>query len=58
MSEAADTGVRATAELYGGNLSPIAQTQEFAVWFLFGSVFALVIYFIWAEIILKKVKKK
>lgn len=32
--------------------------QEFAIWFLFGSVFALLIYFIWAEIILKKRKKK
>ncbi len=32
--------------------------QEFAVWFLFGSVFALLIYFVWAEIILKKYKKK
>jgi DNA-binding transcriptional ArsR family regulator len=57
-TEAADTGLRATAEAYGGNFSPIAQTQEFAVWFLFGSVFALIIYFIWAEIILKKIKKK
>ena len=32
--------------------------QEFAIWFLFGSVFALIIYFVWAEIILKKYKKK
>jgi DNA-binding transcriptional ArsR family regulator len=36
---------------------PITQTQEFAVWFLFGSVAALVIYFVWAEIILKKMKR-
>jgi DNA-binding transcriptional ArsR family regulator len=33
------------------------QTQEFAVWFLFGSVFALLVYFVWAEVILKKIKK-
>jgi len=43
--------------------APIAQqvttnNQEFAMWFLFGSVFALLIYFVWAEIILKKLKKK
>ena len=37
---------------------PATQTsfsnQEFAIWFLFGTVFALVVYFIWAELILKK----
>jgi len=32
--------------------------QEFAIWFLFGGVFALLTYFIWAEIILKKYNKK
>jgi predicted transcriptional regulator len=50
-SEALATGMRVAAE------TPITQTQEFAVWFLFGSVAALVIYFVWAEIILKKIKK-
>ncbi len=37
---------------------PIMQTQEFAVWFLLGSVVALLLYFVWAEIILKKFKSK
>jgi DNA-binding transcriptional ArsR family regulator len=50
-SEAVATGMRSAVE------TPITQTQEFAVWFLFGSVAALVIYFVWAEIILKKIKK-
>ena len=43
--------------------APVAQeisvsNQEFAIWFLFGSVFALLIYYVWAEIILKRKKKK
>ncbi len=37
--------------------TPITQTQEFAIWFLFGSVSALIIYFVWAEVILKWKKK-
>ena len=36
---------------------PILQTQEFAMWFLFGSVFTLLVYFFWAEMILKWFKR-
>lgn len=53
--ESADTslaaGISAIPE------TPFMQTQEFAIWFLFGSVVALVVYFVWAEVILKKMKK-
>jgi len=52
MEESADMALKAMPS------QPVMQTQEFAVWFLFGSVFALLIYFVWAEIILKKIKKK
>jgi len=52
MEESADMALKAIPS------QPVMQTQEFAVWFLFGSVFALLIYFVWAEIILKKIKKK
>lgn len=38
-------------------LPAVAQGQDFAVWFLFGSIFALLLYFVWAEVILKKIKK-
>lgn len=34
-----------------------ASNQDFAVWFLLGSVSAILIYFVWAEIILKNKKK-
>ncbi|MEM2130924.1 MAG: winged helix-turn-helix domain-containing protein [Candidatus Woesearchaeota archaeon] len=34
------------------------QEQDFAFWFLIGSLITLVIYFLWAEVILKKIIKK
>lgn len=36
----------------------VASNQDFAVWFLFGSIFALLLYFVWAEVILKKFIKR
>jgi DNA-binding transcriptional ArsR family regulator len=50
-SQVLAAGMRSAAEV------PITQTQEFAMWYLFGSVVALVLYFVWAEVILKKMKK-
>ncbi|MEM4397620.1 MAG: winged helix-turn-helix domain-containing protein [Candidatus Woesearchaeota archaeon] len=32
--------------------------QDFAFWFLLGSLFSILIYFVWAELILKKFRKK
>jgi DNA-binding transcriptional ArsR family regulator len=51
--------VSADAAMAGSGVSQsIFQSPEFSMWFLFGSVFTLLIYFVWAEIILKKIKKK
>jgi len=35
-----------------------ASNQEFALWFLTGSIFALILYFVWVEIIINKPLKK
>lgn len=54
----ADAGEDVAMKALSQPAQPLLQTQEFAVWFLFGSVFALIVYFIWAEVILKKIKKR
>lgn len=63
MGKAMDYAVEETVqELARAPVEPIVNTmasnQEFAIWFLFGSMFALLVYFIWAEIILKRKKRQ
>ncbi len=57
IEETADVGARVASSSQEA-FTPLLQTQEFALWFLFGSVFTLLLYFIWAEIIIKKIDKK
>ncbi|MBN2367616.1 winged helix-turn-helix transcriptional regulator [Candidatus Woesearchaeota archaeon] len=54
--EATSRAAEETLKIAPPAASPLIQSQEFAVWFLFGTIFALVVYFVWAEIILKKKK--
>jgi len=62
IKAAADAAVEEGAEqmLARAATEPVVNTmvsnQEFAVWFLFGSMFALLLYFIWTEVVLKKRK--
>jgi DNA-binding transcriptional ArsR family regulator len=38
-------------------VEPVSQAQEFSMWFLIGSIFTLLVYFVWAEVVLKRWKK-
>jgi DNA-binding transcriptional ArsR family regulator len=61
LQAATDTAVEESGEMLARAaaepvVNTMASNQEFAVWFLFGSMFALLLYFIWTEVVLKKRK--
>jgi DNA-binding transcriptional ArsR family regulator len=51
---AADDSMMVKAVGYAPEAAPLASAQEFAIWFLAGSLFALLVYGLWTGLILKK----